>query len=107
MEVAMTYARRVFTLAALSLLLSNAPVGAEEAKMKKPTDCKSGAVITNADGKDGTNNNGPDSGNGAKGGTVKVPCNAKGMFSANGGNGGSNNGGEKSGNGGAGGSIEF
>lgn len=75
--------------------------------MKKQTECKSGVIITNADGKNGTNNNGPDSGNGAKGGTIKVPCKAKGTFSANGGDGGNDNNGKKSGNGGAGGTIKF
>ena len=103
----MILSRRTITLAAIWLMIINAPAGAEEPKMKKQTECKGGAVVTNADGKNGTNNNGPDSGNGAKGGTVKVPCNAKGTFSANGGDGGSNNNGKKSGNGGAGGIIQF
>jgi hypothetical protein len=104
----MSYSRRAFTLAALSLFVISTPLGAEEAKVKKPTDCKPGPTISTADGKDGTNNNGgPDSGNGAKGGKVKVPCDAKGTYSANGGNGGNNNSGKKSGNGGAGGTIEF
>ncbi len=103
----MIYSKSTIALAALSLVIINAPAGAAETKMKKQTECQQNAVITNADGKDGTNNNGPDSGNGAKGGKVKVPCNAKGTFSANGGNGGNNNSGKKSGNGGAGGTIEF
>jgi hypothetical protein len=79
----------------------------QETTMKKQTECKSDMSITNADGKDGTDNNGPDSGNGAKGGTIKNPCKAKGDVSANGGNGGNGNSGRKSGNGGAGGRIEF
>ncbi len=103
----MHYIRRAVTFGALSLMLINTPLRAEETKMNKETGCKSGAIITNADGKDGTNNNGPDSGNGAKGGSIKNPCKAKGTVSANGGNGGNGNSGKKSGNGGAGGSIEF
>ena len=103
----MNHTIRAITLAALSMMLINAPVRAEDTKMKKETECKSQAVITNADGQNGTDNNGPDSGNGAKGGTIKNPCKAKGTVSANGGNGGNGNSGKKSGNGGAGGTIEF
>ena len=100
-------------LAALSLFLFNLPLQAEEPKMtdkstkSSKADCKGKANITNADGKDGENNSGPNSGNGAKGGTIKNPCKASGNVSANGGNGGSNNKGGNSGNGGKGGTIEF
>lgn len=98
---------RILALAAAAVLLIGAGAHAAESKMKKHETCKDGPVVMNADGEDGTNNNGPDSGNGGKGGKVKVPCNAKGTYSANGGKGGSNNNGKKSGNGGAGGTIEF
>jgi hypothetical protein len=101
-------AARISILALMAAGIVAGPATAEEPKVKKQTECKSDAVISNADGRDGTNNNGgPDSGNGAKGGTIKNPCKAKGNVSANGGNGGNNNGGKKSGNGGAGGTIEF
>jgi hypothetical protein len=66
--------------------------------------------ITNADGEDGKNNSGPNSGNGGKGGTIndagrRAGCG--GSVSANGGKGGNNNKGRNSGNGGNGGKIEF
>jgi hypothetical protein len=73
---------------------------------KERTECE--ARVTNADGKDGKNNSGPNSGNGAAGGTITgaIPCTG-GAISANGGNGGSNNKGANSGNGGKGGKISF
>lgn len=66
------------------------------------------ARITSADGEDGVNNSGPNSGNGGKGGTIKgaKACSGN-TVSANGGKGGSNNRGANSGNGGKGGKIEF
>ena len=68
------------------------------------------ARITNADGEDGKNNSGPNSGNGGKGGTIndagkKAGCG--GSVSANGGKGGNNNKGRNSGNGGNGGKIDY
>lgn len=103
----MSTSLKAIALTALSLLIVSAPAGAEEPKMKskKTTEC---ATITNADGEDGKNNSGPNSGNGGKGGTIKNPCKAKGgTVSANGGKGGNNNKGGNSGNGGQGGTIEF
>ena len=101
-------------LAGVSLFLFNLPLHAQETKMagksnkSSTTECAGKSKITNADGKDGENNSGPNSGNGAKGGTIKNPCLAKGGdVSANGGDGGSNNKGGNSGNGGKGGTIEF
>ena len=112
MKIIAIATKGILTLTAASLLLMSPTLAADkEPKMKKQqkqAECTDkGPVIMNADGKDGTDNNGPDSGKGAKGGKVKVPCNAKGTFSANGGNGGNKNSGGKSGNGGAGGSISF
>lgn len=66
------------------------------------------ARITSADGEDGKNNTGPNSGNGGKGGTIKGAKACPGdTVTANGGKGGSNNRGANSGNGGKGGKIEF
>ncbi len=110
----MTPLIKASALASLSLLLFNIPLNAQEVKMADKSsksakaECAGKSKITNADGKDGENNSGPNSGNGAKGGTIKNPCLAKGGdVSANGGNGGSNNKGGNSGNGGKGGTIEF
>ena len=91
---------------ALSALLADATVFA--ASKPKPQPCE--ARITNADGEDGKNNSGPNSGNGGKGGTIndagkKAGCG--GSVSANGGKGGNNNKGRNSGNGGNGGKINF
>ena len=71
-----------------------------------------GPCVSAADGKPGTNNSAPGSGNGGKGGTVilKSPAAPGDCYSANGGNGGSNNyvsskNNNQTGNGGAGGKI--
>jgi hypothetical protein len=68
------------------------------------------ARITNADGEDGKNNSGPNSGNGGKGGTINDAGKRAGCgdsVSAKGGKGGNNNKGRNSGNGGNGGKIEY
>jgi hypothetical protein len=112
--------------ASLSLLtISGAAVYAAGQKTRQPTDsadldcdCSKMAAgperlacesrITTADGEDGKNNTGPNSGNGGKGGTIKGAKACPGdTVSANGGKGGSNNRGANSGNGGKGGKIEF
>ena len=90
---------------ALSTLLAHASVVVGK---PKPQPCE--ARITNADGEDGKNNSGPNSGNGGKGGTIndagkKAGCG--GSVSANGGKGGNNNKGGNSGNGGNGGKINY
>jgi len=91
------------TLATMVLAIPSISAAARNDRSKAHPPC-----VTNADGQPGKDNQGPNAGNGGKGGTIDLNGTLpSGCVSANGGNGGNHNRGGNSGNGGNGGTIKF
>src|SRR4051812_14248798 len=98
------------TMITLAAMVFSVPLStsANAASSSKQNSKAEPSCVTNADGQPGRSNQGSNSGQGGKGGTIELKGKLPGgCVSANGGNGGNNNRGSNSGNGGNGGTIKF